>query len=459
MMTNFHMPRTTLLMMIDAFVGERWKRLYHAAIEHDTGSSASVTPCCWIAGRAEPCIPSPCTIDHADGAARAATAHTANGSYRTPCFMPVGTRGAIKYLSAADYEQLGAEIVLGNTYHLMLRPGAETVARVGRTGPIRRVARADVDRQRRVSGVLARTEGRRRRCLVPQHLRRIDASVHARDGRAHARAAGCRHPDGPRRVPTAAFAARRHQAGARTHQRVGCTGRRAAHRRADQALFGIVQGGVSESMRAESAQRTAELAFDGYGIGGLSVGETRAEMLPALAAAVAHLPVDRPRYLMGVGDPASLVEAVALGVDQFDCVMQTRLGRHGTALTSGGKLHVKNAAHALSDEPIDATCRCDVCARHSPWLHPAPLPGGRTDRVTSRQPAQHQLDTAADGPDAGRNRRRNVRRPAARGAGHLGMTGRPGPAVARLSRRSMHDRLATCTLGPHARSLDPRRRQ
>jgi queuine tRNA-ribosyltransferase len=118
-------------------------------------------------------------------------------------------------------------------------------------------------------------------------------------------------------------------------------------------------------MRRESAVRTVELEFDGYGIGGLSVGETRQEMLPALAAAAAVLPADRPRYLMGVGDPASLVESVALGVDQFDCVMQTRLGRHGTALTSEGKLHLKNARHITDDSPIDSDCRCDVCRRHS----------------------------------------------------------------------------------------------
>ena len=133
----------------------------------------------------------------------------------------------------------------------------------------------------------------------------------------------------------------------------------------DQALFGIVQGGIDEQLRAESAQRTVELEFDGYGIGGLSVGETRGEMVPALAVALTHLPLDRPRYLMGVGDPASLVEAVALGVDQFDCVMQTRIGRHGTALTGEGKLHIKNAKHTVSDEPLDSACSCDVCQRHS----------------------------------------------------------------------------------------------
>ena len=135
--------------------------------------------------------------------------------------------------------------------------------------------------------------------------------------------------------------------------------------RPDQALFGIVQGGISETLRAESARQIVEIGFDGYGIGGLSVGETREEMLPALAAALEHLPADRPRYLMGVGDPASLVEAVALGVDQFDCVMQTRLGRHGTALTSTGRFQAKAARNADLDEPLDPECPCEVCARHS----------------------------------------------------------------------------------------------
>ena len=140
---------------------------------------------------------------------------------------------------------------------------------------------------------------------------------------------------------------------------------KAAHKRNDQSLFGIIQGGVDAAMRAESARRTVELEFDGYGIGGLSVGETRAEMVDAIGACIDQLPSDRPRYLMGVGDPASLVEAVALGVDQFDCVLQTRLGRHGTALTSQGKLQIKNAQFAQSDEPIDADCSCWVCATHT----------------------------------------------------------------------------------------------
>jgi queuine tRNA-ribosyltransferase len=299
-----------------------------------------------------------------DGPARAGVAHTARGSYRTPCFMPVGTRGAIKYLSAADYESLGAEIVLGNTYHLMLRPGAETVAALGGLG--------------KFAGwnglTLTDSGGFQVFSLDPKVDDDGVTFTSTYDGSSHRFTPEiavdtqellgadiqmvldvCPPLPSPPDVirlaveRTATWAARA----------------KAAHRRDDQALFGIVQGGVSEALRAESAQRTVALDFDGYGIGGLSVGESRGEMLPALAAAIAHLPADRPRYLMGVGDPASLIEAVDLGVDQFDCVMQTRIGRHGTALTGSGKLHIKNAKHAISDEPLDADCACEVCARHS----------------------------------------------------------------------------------------------
>ena len=299
-----------------------------------------------------------------DGTARAGIGYTARGQYRTPCFMPVGTRGAIKYLSAADYERLGAEIVLANTYHLMLRPGAEHVAALGGLG--------------RFAGwkglTLTDSGGFQIFSLEPKV---DDDGVTFRstyDGSAHRFTPEtavstqellgadiqmvldvCAPLPSPPEVirlaldRTSAWAARAHH----------------AHQREDQALFGIVQGGLDAVLRAESAQRTTDLDFDGYGIGGLSVGERREEMLPALAAAIEHLRADRPRYLMGVGDPASLVEAVALGVDQFDCVMQTRIGRHGTALTGAGKLHVKNLRHALVQDPIDADCKCEVCAQHS----------------------------------------------------------------------------------------------
>ena len=303
-------------------------------------------------------------VDASDGPARAGTATTAHGTYTTPLFMPVGTRGAIKYLSAADYEDVGAQIVLGNTYHLMLRPGADLVERFGGLGRFAGwggLTLTDsggfqvfsLDPAVDDDGVTFKStyDGSSHR-FTPE----IAVEVQQQLGADIAMVLDiCPPLPSPPEVirtaveRTAAWAQR-----ARDH-----------HTRDDQALFGIVQGGTSESMRRESTARTVAIGFDGYGIGGLSVGETRAEMLPALAAALEELPPDRPRYLMGVGDPASLVEAVALGVDQFDCVMQTRLGRHGTALTSTGRFQAKAARNAELDEPLDVDCSCEVCARHS----------------------------------------------------------------------------------------------
>jgi queuine tRNA-ribosyltransferase len=299
-----------------------------------------------------------------DGTARAGVATTAAGSYTTPLFMPVGTRGAIKYLSADDYDAVGAQIVLGNTYHLMMRPGADTVTRLG---GLARFAGWD-------GLTLTDSGGFQVFSLEPKVDDDGVTFQSTYDGSRH------------RFTPEAAVETQQllgadiqmvldvcpplpsppdviRLAVERTH--AWATRARDHHTRDDQALFGIVQGGTSETMRAESAERTVALEFDGYGIGGLSVGETRDEMVPALAAAMTHLPADRPRYLMGVGDPASMVEAVNLGVDQFDCVMQTRLGRHGTALTGGGRVNLKRNEFALSDAPIDANCSCSVCRRHS----------------------------------------------------------------------------------------------
>ncbi len=303
-------------------------------------------------------------IEATDGTARTGRATTARGMYRTPCFMPVGTRGAIKYLSAADYEALGAEIVLGNTYHLMLRPGAETIATLGGLGKFAGWSgltltdsggfqvfslQPDVDDE----GVTFRStyDGSRHRftpesAVATQTLLGADIQMVL---------------DVCPPLPSPDVEIQR------AVERTGAWATRArqVHERPDQSLFGIVQGGISPLWRQRSAEMTVDLDFDGYGIGGLSVGETRAEMLPALAAALEHLPTNRPRYLMGVGDPASLVEAVGLGVDQFDCVMQTRLGRHGTAFTNEGRLQLKNLKHATDDSPVDARCPCDVCRRHS----------------------------------------------------------------------------------------------
>ncbi|MBW3614243.1 MAG: tRNA guanosine(34) transglycosylase Tgt [Actinobacteria bacterium] len=299
-----------------------------------------------------------------DGSARAGTITTARGTFRTPCFMPVGTRGAVKALSSADLETLGFEVVLANTYHLMLRPGTEVVAHLG-----------GIHRFSAWSGhVLTDSGGYQVFSLAPAV---DDDGVTFRstyDGSRH------------RLTPETAVAVQE-QLGADIQMvldvcpplpsspevvqlavdRTAAWAERArrAHRRADQALFGIVQGGVDPVLRRQSAARTVELGFDGYGIGGLSVGESRQEMLPALAAALAELPADRPRYLMGVGDPLGIVEAIALGVDLFDCVLPTRLARHGSVLTGSGRLQLRNAAFARDGGPLDPHCPCHVCKRWS----------------------------------------------------------------------------------------------
>ena len=191
-----------------------------------------------------------------------------------------------------------------------------------------------------------------------------------------------------------------------------------------------MQGGVSETMRRESAQRTVEVGFDGYGIGGLSVGETRErDAAGARRGARANSRPTSPRYLMGVGDPASLVEAVALGVDQFDCVMQTRLGRHGTALTSTGRFQAKAARNAELDEPLDATCRCDVCARHSRGYIRHLLQVG--EPTAARLLSIHNVawTIQSDGPDARLDHRRHVR-----------------PATCRCPRRLGRDRCRASTV-------------
>ena len=304
------------------------------------------------------------TVEATDGAARAGTATTARSTYTTPLFMPVGTKAAIKYLSAADYERLGAQIVLGNTYHLMLRPGSDLIEKFGGLG---RFAGWDgltltdsggfqvfsLDPKVDDDGVTFKStyDGSTLR-FTPEQAVHVQQQLGADIMMVLDQCPPL--PSPPEVVRTAV-------------ERTAAWAQRAkdCHTRDDQALFGIVQGGVSTSMRSESAQRTVEIGFDGYAIGGLSVGESREEMLPALVAAIEHLPTDRPRYLMGVGDPASLVESVALGVDQFDCVMQTRLGRHGTAFTSTGRFQAKAARNAELDEPLDPECPCEVCARHS----------------------------------------------------------------------------------------------
>jgi len=304
-----------------------------------------------------------------DGAARTGRVVTPRGSYRVPAFMPVGTRGAVKGLDSADLEALGAEVVLANTYHLMLRPGADVVADLGGlhrfTGWSGHMLtdsggfqihslRPTVDDD----GVTFASiyDGKASR-LTPESAVEVQGLLGADIQMVLDVCATLPATDDVLRLAvdrTSAWAAR-----ARAHFD------RVERRPEGQALFGIVQGGTDLVLRAESAERTVDLLFDGYGIGGLSVGEPRADMLAALAVTVPLLPADRPRYLMGVGDPVGMLEAVALGVDQFDCVAPTRAARHGSLWTTSGRLNLRNAVHARDDGPIDAACPCPTCARWS----------------------------------------------------------------------------------------------
>ena len=313
------------------------------------------------------------TIDATDGGARATTVVTRRGPVVTPCFMPVGTRATVRTVDARDLVDLGTQVVLANTYHLMLRPGAEVVASAG--GLHRFMGLGDGGPPL----VLTDSGGYQVFSLAPQV---DDGGVTFRstyDGSSHRLtpelAVTIQHqlgadiqmvldvcpplpsPSRTLRVAverTANWAAR----AAATHRDLRDDG-------STQALFGIVQGGVDPALRAESAQRTVEIGFDGYAVGGLSVGESRHDMLPALEAALAELPVDRPRYLMGVGDPRGIIEAVVRGIDLFDSVLPTRWARHGTVVTAAGRLNLRNLVHQRDDGPLDPTCGCAVCARYS----------------------------------------------------------------------------------------------
>ena len=299
-----------------------------------------------------------------DGDARRLRVHTPRGSFETPVFMPVGTRGVVVHLNAGDYETLGAEIVLGNTYHLMLRPGAGVVEALGglhafTSWPGHMLTDSggyqvmSLDSRVRIDddGVTFTSvyDGETVR-LTPEGAVAVQEQLGADIQMALDQCPALPAP--PADVETAMR---------RTHEWV--VRAQAAQSRTDQALFGIVQGGTDLALRRRSGRFLADLDLPGYGIGGLSVGERRDEMRPALAAAIAELPDDRPRYLMGVGDPANVVDAVALGVDMFDCVLPTRLARHGTVLTSHGRINLRNARHATDPDPLDPTI--EVSARWS----------------------------------------------------------------------------------------------
>jgi len=303
-----------------------------------------------------------------DGAARCGRLTTPHGAVDTPAFMPVGTRGSVRALGPDDLERAGAQLLLANTYHLLARPGPEVVralgglhAFMGWPGPLltdsggfqvfslaarRTVSEDGVEFSDPLDGT--------RHALSPERAVEVQQAL----------GADIIHPL-DECVPYGASRAEAERALARTLRwaRRGL----AQHRRGDgrQALFGIVQGGAWEDLRARAVDETVALGFDGYAIGGLAVGEPKPLMYDLAAFVADRLPADRPRYLMGVGKPEDLVEAVARGVDLFDCVLPTRNARNGQCFTWDGPVVVKHAEHARDPRPLDPDCACYACRRFS----------------------------------------------------------------------------------------------
>ena len=310
--------------------------------------------------------------DATDGAARAGTLRTAHGDVETPVFMPVGTAGTVKAMTADAVRSTGAGIVLGNTYHLMLRPGAERVAALGGLhrmmdwpGPILtdsggfQVMSLGKLRTLDEGGVTfaSHLDGSKHR-LTPERAVEIQCLL---DATISMVLDECTAFPASHEVAEASMA---------MSMRWAARCRAAFVAREGYALFGIVQGGVYPDLRVRSAEALVGVGFEGYAIGGLAVGEGQAAMFETLEVTVPHLPADRPRYLMGVGTPDDLVGGVMRGVDMFDCVMPTRAGRTGRAFTSRGVLNMRNARHADDAGPVDPGCSCPGCSRHSrAYLH------------------------------------------------------------------------------------------
>ena len=307
-----------------------------------------------------------------DGAARTGMLHTAHGDVATPVFMPVGTAGTVKAMTADAVRATGAGLVLGNTYHLMLRPGAERVAALGGLhrfmdwpGPILtdsggfQVMSLAGLRKMDEGGVTFRShlDGAAHR-LTPESSTDIQDKLDATITMAF---------DECTPFPATEEEA---QVSMELSMRWAARSREAFRTRAGYGQFGIVQGGVFPGLRTRSIQALTPLGFEGYAIGGLAVGEGQAMMFAVLDTTVPQLPTAKPRYLMGVGTPDDLLGAVARGVDMFDCVMPTRAGRTARAYTSGGVLNLRNARHADDAGPLDPACRCLACTRHSrAYLH------------------------------------------------------------------------------------------
>ena len=325
-----------------------------------------------------------------DGDARAGILNTRRGIIETPVFMPVGTAGTVKGIRFEELESkdLDARIILGNTYHLWLRPGAETIKACGglhrfigwdrslltdsggfqvwSLGALRKISEEGTEFRSHVDGSL--------RFLSPEVSMEVQAAlgsdiVMVFDECAPGKAT---HDEARGSLELTARWAKRSRDRFDQLQRegldmgsLGSTAELPDELSGAQALFGIVQGAAHPDLRRESLQRTVEIGFDGYAIGGLSVGEEKTVMWEVVDDVAPIMPPECPRYLMGVGTPEDLIEAVSRGVDMFDCVLPTRNGRTGQAFTSRGKLNVKNAQWTEDQRPLDESCGCSVCRRHS----------------------------------------------------------------------------------------------
>ena len=310
-----------------------------------------------------------------DGMARVGRIETPRGAIRTPAFMPVGTAGTVKAMYPSQVRELGADIVLGNTYHLMLRPGAEEVAALGGLqsfmqwdGPIltdsggfqvmslAKLAKMSEDGVRFQSHI----DGSQH-MLTPERSIEIQTLLGANIRMVLDECTS--FPATHEVAQTSMHLSTRWAARSKTAFEKYDAGK-------GDALFGIVQGGVYEDLRHESAGALIDIGFDGYAVGGLAVGEGHEEMLRVLDFTVPVLPADAPRYLMGVGTPHDLVQAVARGIDMFDCVMPTRAGRHGLAYTRRGKVNLRNARHANDARPLDDESACPAASQYSrAYLH------------------------------------------------------------------------------------------
>jgi queuine tRNA-ribosyltransferase len=321
-------------------------------------------------------------IDSTSGKARTGRLRTPHSEIETPVFMPVGTAGSVKGISQDILEELGAQIILGNTYHLYLRPGVSTVRKLGGLHGFMAWRRAiltdsggfqvfSLNELRKVTeeGVTFRSH-----LDGSSHFFSPESAMEAQIGLGAdiimAFDECTEYPADRTRMRasmemTARWAERSKKYFEEHKHEVPWAALAGVGARATQTLFGIVQGGMDRELRKESAERTIEIGFPGYAIGGLSVGEPRELTREIVESTLEHLPADQPRYLMGVGTPEEIVEYASLGVDMMDCVLPTRAARHGLLFTSEGKVSIKQARYAQDAGPLDPNCGCRVCRRYS----------------------------------------------------------------------------------------------